>query len=1184
MSIFEETGQLPQFVSPPERLDRFADRRELVTLFLEKVQAPAVAPQILFIHGMGGNGKSELLRFLEDRCCIRLNAEYWERLRQLPFEVLMQGLQGDTEGVRTPTAMIDFGAKPQGERQPLEAFSGLSIIKEQLARFGIKTPTFDFALVSYLQKSGRPYEGILPELFPTDELDLAISIGDFLSTLPILATARSVGTRIGKMTNHRLAKWWMSRNIEDRQLEHILHVRADPDLADMLPGFLAHDINTYVAGGDDRRVVLLCDTHEAFWGEEAFPTGGSVSFSSVAHDRWLRALLGSLRFRDGVVAVVAGRKPPRWADVEEARIDDRYVEVRPLGGLTRADAVWYLEKVGIRDPAAQTLILDYASAPPEEVHPYMLGLCSDVLAAEPERGLGLSGKPGELEASLEDKRRRLVGRLMSAVSEETHRRVVAVAATRSFDLETFKFLGEQLDFRSALDEFHRLVTFSFVRAIRPAAKLADSSYAVHDLLRRELGRMFSTDTIRAHALLSTFYGAREDAASRAEAAMHLSYVDPAPGVARWCQGIDEYLNAGRLAEAQVFASVAAELLANAEPSADEVIYRVAEVSLGRGAVAEAEALCSQLTPESAEAAQLRTDVEFYRCHFAAAEGIAREGIAHSVEGDVERLRLRLAEILLYRGEFAAAHHVLANMPEPESTRRRIARAMLRGEVDLFSGQVEAAEAQFMACRRLFDGTSPAERDQIALGWILADQGLVHNVRREWDEAFKAYDQSLLIRQKASHARGVANSLLGKGVACCGHGEHDLGRKFLRQAERLTRDQGDTVTLAKVHRAEAVSLAACGETNAAVPMLEEAATAAAAEGTPYDAAHVLLDLAEVKRAAGDERASVYARERARRHLAGRHFGLLTRLYGAAAERPTARIRSGLVAFAVGDAVGAPWEGKTPDKIAFTPSDPIGLRDDWPRGSTTDDTDQLLIAARVLRPDAPAAAEDLLMALSAQLPRMRGVGPTTPVAVERFQRTGSVRATSGGTNGALARGLAVGWATPPAEPALRRDRVDVLTAATHGTPGALVGSRIIAALATWAVEGVSADTLSEIVLEELDVSDRDHPISPEHRASIRAAANGSWVAPTEGVPLDALATTAATVAIITEVDDILEGALRSIRLGGDTDTVSALVLALIGSRDKDESSRLPWTSQVITPPLDELDALAETLAETRHACYS
>ncbi|HEU4658653.1 MAG TPA: ADP-ribosylglycohydrolase family protein, partial [Capillimicrobium sp.] len=57
----------------------------------------------------------------------------------------------------------------------------------------------------------------------------------------------------------------------------------------------------------------------------------------------------------------------------------------------------------------------------------------------------------------------------------------------------------------------------------------------------------------------------------------------------------------------------------------------------------------------------------------------------------------------------------------------------------------------------------------------------------------------------------------------------------------------------------------------------------------------------------------------------------------------RIRLGLVAFCAGDALGVPWEGAAPADVRV---DGIGAREDWPRGSTSDDTDQLLLAARVL----------------------------------------------------------------------------------------------------------------------------------------------------------------------------------------------------------------------------------------------
>src|SRR5262249_61015795 len=62
---------------------------------------------------------------------------------------------------------------------------------------------------------------------------------------------------------------------------------------------------------------------------------------------------------------------------------------------------------------------------------------------------------------------------------------------------------------------------------------------------------------------------------------------------------------------------------------------------------------------------------------------------------------------------------------------------------------------------------------------------------------------------------------------------------------------------------------------------------------------------------------------------------------------ARIAAAMTAFAAGDALGVPWEGSAPDaidrdRIIEVPQAPWG----WPRGTTSDDTAQMLLVARLL----------------------------------------------------------------------------------------------------------------------------------------------------------------------------------------------------------------------------------------------
>ena len=130
---------------------------------------------------------------------------------------------------------------------------------------------------------------------------------------------------------------------------------------------------------------------------------------------------------------------------------------------------------------------------------------------------------------------------------------------------------------------------------------------------------------------------------------------------------------------------------------------------------------------------------------------------------------------------------------------------------------------------------------------------------------------------------------------------------------------------------------------------------------------------------------------------------------------------------------PWEGKPPDKVHWEVLEELPARGDWPPGSTSDDTDQLLLVARYLAETKGRVDErEFLARLAQALPRMRGAGPTTRAAVRRFIESGELRASEGSSIGAAMRALPFGWATPVAASAQRRELTVRLSRATHGAP--------------------------------------------------------------------------------------------------------------------------------------------------------
>jgi ADP-ribosylglycohydrolase len=215
-------------------------------------------------------------------------------------------------------------------------------------------------------------------------------------------------------------------------------------------------------------------------------------------------------------------------------------------------------------------------------------------------------------------------------------------------------------------------------------------------------------------------------------------------------------------------------------------------------------------------------------------------------------------------------------------------------------------------------------------------------------------------------------------------------------------------------------------------------------------------------------------------------------------------------------------------------------------------------------------------------MRGAGPTTRAAVARYQQTGEIYASSGGTNGALMRILPAGWAIPASHADHRRELVTRLTRVTHGAPVAAAAACAVAAMGSYALEGCPVADLVAIAREEFEQALVDWPATAVWLENLRTAAEGNWRPGARGVALGAADTLAAVVHVLAVCGPDVDAAMRhAVGLGGDTDTVAAITGGILGCRNARWD--LGWLGQVVLPDAYELDRLAAGLREVRRAAY-
>jgi ADP-ribosylglycohydrolase len=253
-----------------------------------------------------------------------------------------------------------------------------------------------------------------------------------------------------------------------------------------------------------------------------------------------------------------------------------------------------------------------------------------------------------------------------------------------------------------------------------------------------------------------------------------------------------------------------------------------------------------------------------------------------------------------------------------------------------------------------------------------------------------------------------------------------------------------------------------------------------------------------------------------------YGLLCVLYPEDVFDLADRIDGALTAYACGDALGVPWEnapiGATPSQIEQLPA-----REGWPHGATSDDTAlTLLVAHHLAGRDGDGDPAAFLADLAEQEPAIRGLGPTTTAAIERFRRGDAAAGPPGRpTNGAAMRALPIGWVLPHDQAERRRKVTIAMSRATYADPAALVAACVMAACASWALEGTSADMLLEAAAEEAREAAQAVTTDARLAEMLTQVSAGTWDPPGNGISLDPYETVAAALWCATRATSLRNG---------------------------------------------------------------
>ena len=292
----------------------------------------------------------------------------------------------------------------------------------------LRFPLYDFACIWYLHKTNLLTGDRLQSLFPVEEIEFVGELVNAISETSVGTLGKAVLNIFTKHSRSWLTLYRQRRHLDEEQVQRIQRVDPESELVTQLPRLFAEDLNVAMSLSEaPERVLLLFDTHEALWGNQR-------DFSPelfFQRDEWLRCLLGSIDLSAGIVAVVAGRERPRWAEATKYRIPEEFIEPFLVGHLSETDATNYLECAGIADATLRQSLVAYARVESNQVHPLYLGLCADVVLAASGKELTLTPEDFRATVQTADKGGELVQRLLRYVDVEVEYAVRALCACRA---------------------------------------------------------------------------------------------------------------------------------------------------------------------------------------------------------------------------------------------------------------------------------------------------------------------------------------------------------------------------------------------------------------------------------------------------------------------------------------------------------------------------------------------------------------------------------------------------------------------------------------------------------------------------------------------------------------------------------------------------------------------------------
>ncbi|MGH3527101.1 MAG: ATP-binding protein [Pseudonocardiaceae bacterium] len=297
---------------------RFVNRESVLAAFAEELSRIADQPRVLNVVGVGGIGKSRLVRELRNRAAA-------------------------SQGCRTAVLDLQVPAMRQQE-------NALAVLRTEFGRQQASFDRFDIAYAVLWQRLHPNLRLTGRDLPFLAESEVLTTIFDDASGLLVF------GTAIGLLKLADRATSWMRRKraVQADEVLQMLDELENTEVLDAVTYLFAGDLRS---ASEQRPFVVFVDAYEAL-----VPTPVRTGRASAA-DTWLRDLIGQLG--RGLV-VVASREPLNWQTCDPGWVE--VIRHCPVGGLPTEARLELLTEAGIVNAVEQRAIARASDGLPFYLH------------------------------------------------------------------------------------------------------------------------------------------------------------------------------------------------------------------------------------------------------------------------------------------------------------------------------------------------------------------------------------------------------------------------------------------------------------------------------------------------------------------------------------------------------------------------------------------------------------------------------------------------------------------------------------------------------------------------------------------------------------------------------------------------------------------------------------------------